>query len=312
VSRILTEAVPAALGATVFYNLAPVVQAVAARREPLGRGVGFALLARLIRRPLWLAGFGLELVGFALEVIALSVAPLILVQPLLASGLAIAALASWIALGERFRPVGGVGVMLLAGGVISLTASVAGLQQQPQLPQAVSLGVAVAAAAAVTAGLLWFASMSVHRDWRTTEGALFGAAAGVCFSMSAVGTRYLGVEIHHFSGHALLHTIVGPGPYVLGAFSIVATSLMQRGMQAGAALVAIPTMTALSAVLPVPAGILLFDEAVPNGFRMVMFVASLALTVAGVGVLGTQNTVATPFHDTGRPILEPVDIAESP
>ncbi|HET6794361.1 MAG TPA: DMT family transporter [Acidimicrobiales bacterium] len=296
-SRILTEAVPAALGATVLYNVSPVIEAVAARHEKAGKGLGLGLLARLATNPLWLAGLVCELGGFALEVYALTRAPLILVQPLLASGLVIVAVGAALFLRERLRPIGYLGIAALVAGVVALTVSIAGSGQQgAHLPDTDELWPAVGSATLFAGICFWAGVRDLATGHVTRAGALLGAAAGFLYTVSAIATRYLGLQISHFDLHHVAHTMVGPAPYLLAVYSVVALAITQRGLQSAAALATIPTMTVLSAVLPVPAGIFLFGEEVPSGVRAVLFVLALIAVVIGVIILGSRGAVATAFR----------------
>lgn len=290
-SRVLTEAVPATFVAAAFYNIAPIVEASAGRRYEEGSGIGLGLLVRLARDPVWLVGFACEIGGFAFEVIALTLAPLLLVQPLLASGLVLLVLGSGLFLGERLTRLGAAGMVTLSAGVVLLTVAVGPEPPGAVLPDAEALVFTVAAAGALTALLAYLAGRSLGTGHTVEAGALFGAAAGVCYTVAAVATRYVGVQVHRFGGGFVSHVMAGPGPYLLAAASVVATALLQRAMQSGSTLAAIPTSTSVAAVLPVPAGIFLFQENVPAGGRFVAFVAALVLTLAGASALGSQRGV---------------------
>ncbi len=80
-------AVLSALGAALLYALASVLQQRSAAQAPADRHMRVALLAGLLRRPQWLAGMLADGGGFVLQFIALDHSSLVLVQPLLVSGL---------------------------------------------------------------------------------------------------------------------------------------------------------------------------------------------------------------------------------
>jgi drug/metabolite transporter (DMT)-like permease len=69
----------------VCAALALVLQAIEARHAPHAHGVSFRLLLGLLRRPRWLAGTVLVIIAWPLQVVALSYAPITVVQPILAS-----------------------------------------------------------------------------------------------------------------------------------------------------------------------------------------------------------------------------------
>ena len=76
----------AAAGASVCYEVSYALQALEARRVRVERTVQVSLLARLSRRPLWLGAIALAVAGWPLQLLALSLAPLTLVQPIIALG----------------------------------------------------------------------------------------------------------------------------------------------------------------------------------------------------------------------------------
>lgn len=76
----------AAGGASACYEVSYALQALEARRVQLFRTVQISLLARLARRRLWIGAIALAVAGWPLQLLALSLAPLTVVQPVLALG----------------------------------------------------------------------------------------------------------------------------------------------------------------------------------------------------------------------------------
>src|SRR5262249_14392524 len=72
--------------ASACYETSYALQALEARRVHVFRTVRVSLLARLARRPLWLGAIALAVLGWPLQLLALSLAPLTLVQPVIALG----------------------------------------------------------------------------------------------------------------------------------------------------------------------------------------------------------------------------------
>jgi drug/metabolite transporter (DMT)-like permease len=113
----------AAAAASVAFNVGVILQAADARQEPATEGLRLSLLAHLLRRRRWVAGLLLGGVGFGLQVVALSLAPFVVVQPVLAAGLLLMLYLGVRMLGERvgWPEVAGVigittGIGLLAWG----------------------------------------------------------------------------------------------------------------------------------------------------------------------------------------------------
>ena len=78
--------VTAACAASTMYNLGIALQAIEARVSPPELGMRLSLVAGLLRRPRWLAGTLLTILGWPLQTAALLLAPLTVVQPALAFG----------------------------------------------------------------------------------------------------------------------------------------------------------------------------------------------------------------------------------
>ncbi len=114
-----------AVAASVLFSLGFVLQAVEARELPDEHALSLALLIRLVRRPRWVIGLVLSLVGFALHVSALRLAPLAVVQPALTGGLVVLLVAGSRATHQPVRARDVVAVVAISIGVIiaAITAS---------------------------------------------------------------------------------------------------------------------------------------------------------------------------------------------
>ena len=89
-------AVLLALAGSACYAVAAVTQQRAAAQLAAGRAFDPGVLVRLGRRPAWLAGLAAVIAGFALQAAALGLGRLVVIEPVLASGLLFAlALAAW-------------------------------------------------------------------------------------------------------------------------------------------------------------------------------------------------------------------------
>ncbi len=107
----------AAVAASVAFNVGIVLQAADARREPAEEGLRLSLLTHLARRRRWIAGLLLGAVGFGLQVVALSLAPFVVVQPVLAAGLLLMLYLGVRMLGERVGWAEVVGVLGITAGI---------------------------------------------------------------------------------------------------------------------------------------------------------------------------------------------------
>jgi drug/metabolite transporter (DMT)-like permease len=109
-------AVVAALAGSLVFGVSSVAEQRSTQRVQNRPALSPRLLLDLVRQPLWLTGIGATLVGFTLQVVALSFGPLALVEPILISDLVIAVLIS-AALRKQWDPVMLAGVVACAVGV---------------------------------------------------------------------------------------------------------------------------------------------------------------------------------------------------
>src|SRR5947199_1614497 len=117
----------AAVGASALYSLGIAFQAMDAKEAPRQEHLRISLLRRLFRRTRWLIGTGLSILGWPLQVVALLLAPLVVVQPALAAGLLVLMLVAQRMLGEHAGRYEHLAMLAIVVGVIG-----AGLTAPPR------------------------------------------------------------------------------------------------------------------------------------------------------------------------------------
>src|ERR1700753_3731425 len=106
-----------AIGASVLYNTSIALQPLEAREVGHEHALRASLIGRLVRNPRWLVATLIGLLGWPLEIVALLLAPLTVVQPCLASGLVLLLFLGVTRLGETpGRREYGSGAALVACG----------------------------------------------------------------------------------------------------------------------------------------------------------------------------------------------------
>jgi drug/metabolite transporter (DMT)-like permease len=173
----------AAFAASAAYNVAIALQALEARKVPEEHGLRLSLLLRLLRRPRWLAGAGLNFLGWPLQTVALLLAPLTLVQPCLAAGLLLL-----LAIGSRqlHEHVGRREVMAIVAiiaGVVVLAVAAPHRSESDAGPNTVAV---VLGALGVLALLPYLLSRI-----RRTSGLPVAISAGLAFAWSGISTKLL-------------------------------------------------------------------------------------------------------------------------
>ncbi|HET7443937.1 MAG TPA: hypothetical protein VFJ57_04695 [Solirubrobacterales bacterium] len=106
-----------AVGASVLYNTSIALQAMEARDVPQEHSLRVSLIGKLVRNRKWLGATGLGLLGWPLEIVALLLAPLTVVQPCLASGLVVLLWLGVTRLGEKPGPREYAAVTAIVAGV---------------------------------------------------------------------------------------------------------------------------------------------------------------------------------------------------
>lgn len=110
----------AAVLAAACYEGGYVLQALEARDAPAEYALRASLLVRLASRRRWLLGTALSLAGAALQITALALVPVTLVQPLLALGLVALLVLARTQLGERVGALELIGVGAVIAGVAAV------------------------------------------------------------------------------------------------------------------------------------------------------------------------------------------------
>jgi drug/metabolite transporter (DMT)-like permease len=290
--------VVAAAGAAVCFDGSVLLQAREARATDPGHGLRPSLLVVLARRRRWLAGVGLAVAGWPLQLLALSLAPLTVVQPTLAAGLVLLLAAAARILHEHVgrREWTAAAAVIVGVGILAVCAP-AHTESRPGLTAALLCGGVLALIVALTF-LLGQARASA---WTLI------ASAGAAFALSALTSKLLTVELA--AGRPLAALGWAAGTALFGAVGfLVDTTAMQRFDATRVA----PAMFVLETAIPVALAPLLFHErwsTAPGGAATVA--AGLALTLLGGAALGASRPVTRaasaadePEHDvrgSGQP-----------
>ena len=216
----------------------------------------------LLTQRLWLLGFGIESVGWLLYVLALALAPLSLVQATAAGGIGILAVMVSRYRGVSLTGVEQLGVLVSIGGLALLGISLAGAHGEGTEPSPLSVTAWVGGSLVAALALLKFAPRVIP------DGPAFGLATGVLFAAGDVATKAV------TEGELYFVTAVVAG-YGFG------TAVLQAGFQRGNALATAGVATLFTNALPIVAGMMLFDEPLPDGWLGAVRIAAFVLVVAG-------------------------------
>jgi hypothetical protein len=268
-----------AIGASALYNTSIALQALEARDVGEEHALRVSLIGRLIKNPRWLLATGIGLLGWPLEIAALLLAPLTVVQPCLACGLVLLLWLGVTRLGERpgRREYGAVAAILVG---------VAGLAWAA--PERTT-GHAGAGPIAIALALVTIPVVApyVVRGRASAAGTLAVVAAGFGYAWTAIASK-------------LLTDQLSAGSIIVAAIWL-ATAAASEGLALLSEMSALgrrpatrvaPVMFAIQVTVPVILAPLIFEESwsgTPGGGAGI--VASVLLVLAGVVALAGSPAV---------------------
>jgi len=246
-----------ALGCAAMANLGMLCKHRGARESPeISLRAPLRSCAALFRSRWWTIGFAVAAVAWVLHVAAISVAPLSLVQAVIAGGLVLIAYPATRYFGHRLTRREWAGLGLAAAGLGFLAVTVPHAQQS----EGYSIATMIAfETVTVGAGFALLAS-GVMRRGSICHGVVLGLASGLLIGVSNVAIKAL-TEV--FDGSIL--TLVSPWTVValiggLGAFFALA-----RGMQLGEAIPVIATASVASNCAAIIGGVVVFGDPLGSG-----------------------------------------------
>ncbi len=271
--------IAAAVAAAGCYESAYVLQALEARQAGGGATLQASLLGRLVKRPRWVAGTALSGAGALLQVFALTLAPLTVVQPVLALGLVLLLVLSSAVLHERIGRRELIGVAAIVCGVAIVT-----LVAAPGLGGAGNtVGIALLALVLGTATAVPFVVRHRVRDARLR---VLAAAAGDAWA--AIGLKLVADALD--SGSWLPAIAWAASALLAGSLALTAE---MSALQRIAATRVAPIVVSAQVLVPVIAGPLVFDEPWADTIPERLLLGAAILAVAGgAALLGASQAVA--------------------
>ena len=270
----LVLGIGAAVGASVFYSLGIALQAMDAKEAPQAEHLRLALVWGLVRRGRWMLGTGLSIIGWPLQVLALLLAPLVVVQPALAAGLLVLVFLGQRMLGEHAGRHEHIAMTAIVVGVIG-----AGLCAPPRSTSHTSehLTIALVLLGLALASLLPY----LLRVIRRSPASVTIICAGLAFGWSGIATKLASDDLSH--GYIVVAGVWGLATAAASAVGVLSES---SSLQSRPAIQVAPVVFVTQTIVPVTLAPLLFGErfsdtpldGIPLGL-------SLALLVTGAAVL---------------------------
>ncbi len=269
-----------ALAAAIANAFAVVLQAAEDRQSPAEQGGRFSLLFGLARRPRWLAGVGLVVFAWPLQILALGLAPITVVQPTLASSQLVLVGIARFRLRERIGMLEIAGAAAIAVGVSIVVA--AAPHHENTDPSAGRVAVPLA--------LVGVGALGTYALFRLRPAARLAVVIGA-------GLAYAWVDFVN----KLLANDISKGNLALAAVWLVATigfgaiAFLQEttALQVRPAVTVSPVVGAIQDPLPVLmalwAGVEVWGS---TSSRILPLAFGLALVASGAALLGRSRAVA--------------------
>jgi hypothetical protein len=245
------------------------------------------------RRPVWSSlvlfrsrwyalGIAIAMGSWGLHVGALALAPISLVQSVIAGGLVLLTVTADRLFAHSVTAREWAGVALAAAGLAFLAATLDGAGRDAHSDyEAATLAAYVAACIAIGVGVAVAANRAVHRD-----GVLFGASAGLLWAASDVAIKALSGDLGDGAAAVLLHPLAA----VIALCSLAGMLVSARSLQIGKAVPVIAVTSVAANTFTIAAGPIVFGEPMPDDslgvvvrvLAFVLVVSAAALTPAPV------------------------------
>jgi hypothetical protein len=276
---VLALGILAAVGASVLYNTSIALQALEARDVPHEHSLRISLIGKLVRNPKWLGATALGLLGWPLEIVALLLAPLTVVQPCLVSGLIVLLWLGATKLGEA----PGRREFVAVGAIVIGVAGVAWAAPDRTTDHAGTVAIAIAL------GLVAIPIVAPYllRRRAASLSLLAVLSAGFGYAWTAIASKLLTDELA--AGTLLI--AVGWLATALASEGLALLSEMSALQRRPATHVA-PVMFAVQVLVPVILAPLIFEEKwSTTPLDGAVLVAFMAVALAGTTLLASSRVV---------------------
>jgi diguanylate cyclase (GGDEF)-like protein len=274
-----------------------VLEKYATRRLPsIHARQGFRMISVLARDPLWVIGFVCLMFGLGTQVLALTLAPIDIVQPIAACGIALFLVMSHFVLRERLSTFEYFGISAILLSLLLLGFSV---NSQDDLVTGSTSAIRVFSVAlpALIAALVIFALTDrIHvSSVRSAhiKAPLFGISSGLLYGVAGLGVKEVSTTVRQYGLiDAVPRILASPGFYLLLGSTALGFLVFQTALQRTTASVFVPVNTVTSSCYFIIAGTLLFHERLPTAAGpLVLRLGAFLLILFGVLILAASRSL---------------------
>ncbi len=272
-------ALPFGVASAVVYGASIVLQHRTAQAHAGEGGEESASgLLKMARNPVFLIALAGDFIGFLLQITALSIGKVVVIQPLVVLMLPVSLAVSYFLGGHKPQFGDYLGVLGVLGGLAAFLVLI-GKPGHERVPHSRYMALAILI---VLVGGVVLALVVTGRN-KTIRGAMYGGVAGMYFGTLAVMVDAASDRVGHGGLGALFTSARGLVPLggilVCGAGGILLTQL---SFQVGALGATLPANLATDPVTGVLLGAVLLHEHIPlSAGHLVLYTLCLAAVVAG-------------------------------
>jgi drug/metabolite transporter (DMT)-like permease len=245
------------------------------------------LLRRLVRDPVWLTGWAVNLAGFCAQAVALHFGSTALVQPLLVTQLVFTIVLGTVGTGRRPARMDLLGAVAVSAGLAVLFTVPGAIppEGEPSRPRLFLAGLIGAPLIVVLSRAAWLRRGPVRA-------VLLGVCSGLCFAATAVLIKLTTADL---VDRGVAATAVDWPGYALAGSTLLGLVLEQRAFAAGSLPAAMTAMTMTNPIASYLIAVLAFNTLPPRTASAFAAVALTAvLLTAGVSMLSRSAAAARP------------------
>jgi hypothetical protein len=262
-------------------------------------------LVELIRRPKWVTGMALTLVALCVQVTALALAPLILIQPIGAIALVITSLLNAKITKTRLNSASVFAIVLCTAGLGAFVLMAHQVAEEPAIDDSALIVILTLTTALIcTFGFVFFTGASKFKPLT------FIIGAGVLFGFVATLTKVVLKRLFQQGGFDRMISFQGDlvtdGLTTLALLGMIAAGLLgawfvQNAYASGPPDLVVAGLTVIDPLVAVSIGVVLLNEAMNAPWPIMLgFVASGVMSVIGVFLLSKVHPEL--IKDTQKPL----------
>jgi len=289
------------IAAAICLGLGYVLQQRVAARSKESSGHAVRLLLDLMHQRAWWAGIIVMIIGQLLGGLALGLASVAVVEPLLSASLLFAFIIAAFLSNQRVRWHEILGALLVSAALgVFLAVGDPLSSDHPKANRAV-----VMLAIAVVAGVVVTLVIVGIRRGLVVRSVLFATGAGLLYGLQDVSTRAAAFNLDHLG---LRQVFIHAWVYVVIGAAIVGIALSQSAFKAARLDYSLPPIAAAEPIAGIALGIVLLGDTVSVSIPgLAAEAACIAAMIVGVVFIGRSKSLA----DCGTDVLE-VPVSEVP